>query len=95
VEVSLLIAGTIIVAPNLGTWQFADRKKPNYCEFGMVVFVCVVIGLAWTYMFLAALCALYVIFIANRQEDEAVVLPTINVQKMAEKTPEEHAHVDE
>ena len=60
VEVLMLLAGVIVVVPHLKDWTHKDPQSDKYCEYGMVVFACVYLGMAWTFISIGLACMIIV-----------------------------------
>lgn len=56
VEVILLLAGAIVVFPNLSEWTYDDPTAKTYCEYGMVVFTTAYLCLAWSFILIGCIC---------------------------------------
>ncbi len=67
-QVAILFSGTLIIFPRLPYWQHQSKHLPNYCDFGMVVFMTIFLIIAWSMLLLALFSAIYIICYSNRKE---------------------------
>uniref|UniRef100_A0A0K2UYW1 Uncharacterized protein n=1 Tax=Lepeophtheirus salmonis TaxID=72036 RepID=A0A0K2UYW1_LEPSM len=67
-QIAILIAGVVMMVPNLWEWQSHDPKKSGYCEYGPVVFTSIYLCITWTFVFFGFFAILYIKIGFRKQE---------------------------
>ncbi len=67
-QIAILCSGTLIIFPKLPYWQYTHKNLPNYCDFGMVIFMTMFVIVAWLMVLLALGSGIYIICYSNRRE---------------------------
>lgn len=62
IEIAIIVSGALVIYPHLPKWQSHYKSLPNYCDYGMVVFSSVFIGLALFIILIALILAVVLVF---------------------------------
>ena len=68
VEIATLCILTGMVYPLYPNWQYEYPQLPDYCDYGIVLFLVVYLLMAWFFFIFGLACAAYIVFVANRRK---------------------------
>ncbi len=63
----IVLAGSIIVFPELGRLNYESRSDPHYCEEGPVIFSAFVLSMCWVGGAFLLVCYVYIHYVEGRE----------------------------
>ena len=65
-ELAIIIAGSVVIMPNLGKWQYDNEDETDtYCDFGLVMFSLSLLIICWTFILLEICFYVFIKFCDN------------------------------